>query len=305
MNTSMVHSINVAPSMRSIQIITNCLLLFAVLRTTAFAFPSSLHYGSGALSTTASRSDGSYRKFVRALNQYTRVGDSREMSSAVSSNTESQKNFSELPMRSGGPLKTFSDGYSRLTSEHYLLMAFLQAGFLASAADITTQTLEGASPLDIGHVAAMATVASTMSGGMNAVWLRQLEQAFPGTKTREVATKTLIHAILLASIINSAYLVGVPLFTEYFYNGSGGFSLPPMDPSILSGGWTLDEFIILTKLEVMMFIPYNTLAFKFIPPQVRPLTHAAVSAIFNIAISAVTLGYFNIWCERATALFSS
>lgn len=297
--------------MRSIQIITNCLLLFAVLRTTAFVIPSSLHYGSCALpTTTANRSNGSHRKFfVRALNQSTRVGDSRAISSTVSSNTKNAgdlpKNFSKLPERSGGPLKTFSEGYSRLTSEHYLLMAFLQAGFLASVADVTTQTLEGASPLDFGHVAAMATVASTMSGVMNAVWLRQLEQAFPGTKTREVVTKTLIHAIVLASIINSAYLVGVPLFTEYFYSGSGGFSLPPMDPSILSEGWTLDEFIILTKLEVMMFIPYNTLAFKFIPPQVRPLTHATVSAIFNIAISAVTLGYFDIWCERATALFSS
>jgi hypothetical protein len=296
--------------MRSIQIITNCLLLFVVLRATAFVIPSSLHYGSGALSTTTYKSNArSHRKFVRALNQSTRVGDSGDISSAASSNTEEDgdllKNFSELPKQSGGPLKAFSEGYSRLTSEHYLLMAFLQAGFLASVADVTTQTLEGASPLDMGHVAAMATVASTMSGVMNAVWLRQLEQAFPGTKTREVATKTLIHAILLASIINSAYLVGVPLFTEYTYNGSGGLSLPPMDPSILSGGWTLDEFIILTKLEVMMFIPYNTLAFKFIPPQVRPLTHAAVSAIFNIAISAVTLGYFDIWCERAMALISS
>jgi hypothetical protein len=183
-------------------------------------------------------------------------------------------------------------------------MAFLQAGFLASVADVTTQTLEGATPLDIGHVAAMATVASTMSGVFNAVWLRQLEQAFPGTMTREVVTKTLLHAVIIASIINSAYLVGVPLFTEYFYGGSGAFSLPPMDPAILSGGWTLDEFIILTKLELLMFIPYNALAFKFVPPQVRPLTHAAISAIFNIAVSAVTLGYFNIWCERATTLFS-
>jgi hypothetical protein len=84
----------------------------------------------------------------------------------------------------------------------------------------------------------MATVASTMSGVMNAIWLRQLEHNFPGTKTREVATKTLIHAIISASIINSTYLVGVPLFTEYFYGGSS-FLLPPiMDLSILSGGWT-------------------------------------------------------------------
>jgi hypothetical protein len=290
--------------MRSIRIITNSLLLFAVVRTTAFVIPSSSHYGA-ALSTTT-RSNVNQCKLVRALNQSSRVGDSRDIPSAVSSNTQDAGDllgkFSEPLQRSSDPLKILSEGYSRLTSEHYLLMAFLQAGFLASVADITTQTLEGAIPLDIGHVAAMATVASTMSGVFNAIWLRQLEQAFPGTETREVATKTMLHAVIIASIINSAYLVGVPLFTEYCYGGS--FSLPPMDASILSGGWTFDEFIILTKLELLMFIPYNALAFKFVPPQVRPLTHAAVSAIFNVAVSAVTLGYFNIWCERATTLFS-
>jgi len=179
-------------------------------------------------------------------------------------------------------------------------MAFLQAGFLASGADLTTQTLEGASPIDVSHLAAMATVASTMSGCMNAVCLRQLENAFPGTDTKEVASKTVIHAILVANIINSVYLIGVPLLTECY--GKGVF---PTDPSLILGGWKLEEFVTLTKLEVLMFIPYNTLAFKYIPPQVRPLTSATVSALFNVAISAVTLGYFNVWCERISAFTSS
>ena len=42
--------------------------------------------------------------------------------------------------------------------------------------------------------------------------------------------------------------------------------------------------------------------FKFVPPQVRPLTHAAISATFNVAVSAVTLGFFDTWCERAIHL---
>ena len=135
-----------------------------------------------------------------------------------------------------------------------------------------------------------------MSGGANAVWLRQLEEAFPGKAARMVAAKTLIHAVILASIINSAYLVGVPLITHSLAAGA----LPPLtDPSAYVAGWSLDEFITLTKLEVAMFIPYNTLAFKFVPPRVRPLTHAMVSATFNVAVSAVTLGYFDAWCERA------
>ena len=52
-------------------------------------------------------------------------------------------------------------------------------------------------------------------------------------------------------------------------------------------------------------VPYNTIAFKFVPPQVRPLTHATVSATFNVAVSAVTLGYFDTWCDRAVHLFGA
>ena len=95
----------------------------------------------------------------------------------------------------------------------------------------------------------------------------------------------MIHAVILASIINSAYLAGVPALTDIYSSG-----LP-----IREGveGWTVPEFITLTKLEVCMFIPYNTLAFSFVPPRVRPLTHAMVSATFNVAVSAVTLGYWD------------
>ena len=130
-----------------------------------------------------------------------------------------------------------------------------------------------------------------MSGGANAIWLRQLEDKFPGRETDAIVKKTMIHAVILASIINSAYLAGVPALTDIYSSG-----LP-----ITEGveGWTVPEFITLTKLEVCMFIPYNTLAFNFVPPRVRPLTHAIVSATFNVAVSAVTLGYFDTWCARA------
>lgn len=226
------------------------------------------------------------------------------------------------------PLVALSDGYSSLVKEHYLPMAFIQAGVLASSADIATQMMESSmrtptpytmlmtilhnnpmlselvSPpadpvVSVPHVLAMALVASSFSGGANAVWLRQLEDAFPGKGARAVAAKTLIHAVILASIINSAYLIGVPLFTAFFASGH----LPPLsNPSAYFAGWTLDEFITLTKLEVAMFIPYNTIAFKFVPPRVRPLTHAMVSATFNVAVSGVTLGYFDAWVERAMSI---
>ncbi len=217
----------------------------------------------------------------------------------------------QQPTIAENPLQRFSTEYSRWTQEHYLVMAFVQAATLPSLADLSTQSMELASgtagALNIGHVAAMATVASTMSGVMNAIWLRQLEDRFPGKETSMVITKTMIHAVIIASIINSAYLVGVPLLTDHVFCSDHSAWLSSLllhshntfDWSILRGGWTWDEFVILTKLEVAMFIPYNTLAFKYVPPSIRPLTHAAISATFNVAVSAVTLGYFNTWCERA------
>ncbi len=202
-------------------------------------------------------------------------------------------------------LEKFSAGYQRLTKEHYLPMAFGQAAFLASLADIITQSLEshGNIPIDFAHVLAMATVASTMSGVMNAIWLRQLEAAFPGKGSKEVFLKTMIHAVILASIINSAYLAGVPFLTSA-YTSTAEFMALLEHPMKAFESWTMDEFITLTKLEICMFIPYNTLAFNYVPPSVRPLTHAAVSATFNVAVSAVTLGYFDKWVYNAMHMFN-
>ena len=94
---------------------------------------------------------------------------------------------------------SLSEAYSNLVSEHYLPMAFLQAGVLASSADVATQLLERSTamptnpmveflmpvllkfhlveiptpePVNVAHVFAMASIASTMSGAANAVWLR-------------------------------------------------------------------------------------------------------------------------------------
>jgi len=278
---------------------TFVLLLSAASTASAFvplSSPSSHHHQQQASKTFTRRNNGNL------LQQSSSSAQGLNLSSRAE---DSQSCLSEPSLKN--PLTQLSEGYTRLTADHYLLMAFVQAGFLASSADMATQVLEGGTnpAIDFTHVAAMATVASTMSGAMNAVWLRQLEQAFPGTATKEVAAKTLIHAVILASLINSAYLVGVPLFGSYFTAIQNGafHSLPPLDLSVVFAGWNMDEFLTLTKLEILMFIPYNTLAFKFVPPQVRPLTHAAVSATFNVAVSAITLGYFNTWCERGLSLF--
>ncbi len=123
--------------------------------------------------------------------------------------------------------------YQQLVKDHYVPMACLQAAILAGGADVATQTLEHAQALDWSHVGAMSTVASTMSGGANAIWLRMLEEQYPGRETDAIIKKTMIHAVILASIINSAYLAGVPALTDIYSSG-----LP-----ITEGveGWTLPD----------------------------------------------------------------
>ena len=49
--------------------------------------------------------------------------------------------------------------------------------------------------------------------------------------------KTLIHAFIVASIINSAYLIGVPLITECLAAGA----LPPLP---------ISDFVEVSTLEV-------------------------------------------------------
>ena len=61
------------------------------------------------------------------------------------------------------PLAALSDGYSELVKEHYLPMAFVQAGILASGADTATQVMESADPVVVAHVLSMATAASMRS----------------------------------------------------------------------------------------------------------------------------------------------
>ena len=286
-------------TMRSFQSIVQYCLFSVVTRASAFVAPSALLHGE-LIAATSPKSNPKYSKVV--VNQSSRVGGtSIDVPSTNDSSAEDVLKQFTAPPRTSSPLEKFSEGYSRLTSEHYLLMAFVQAGFLGMYQLKCSRMLHH---LTLGMSQLWLSLASLMSGVANAVWLRQLEQAFPGTKTREVATKTLIHAIIIASIINSAYLIGVPVLDEYVY-GVNGLSLPPLDISVLRGGWSLEEFITLTKLEILMFIPYNTLAFKFVPPSIRPLTHAAISATFNVAVSAVTLGYFHVWCDRATSLMFS
>jgi len=201
---------------------------------------------------------------------------------------------------------TLGEKYSKLTSDYYLTMAFLQSAVIALGADVLTQKLEGTDPIDFGHVFAIMVVAATVSGSMNAFFLRKLENILPGKGTKNVAIKSIVSTFLIGGAINAAYLIGVPLLDSTIFNFNDaivGPHLPPMDTDVIFKGWTTSEFITLTKVECLMFLPYHSLAYNFVPPQLRPLTQAGMAGTFNVIVSAVTLGFFDIWCDRTVCFF--
>lgn len=192
------------------------------------------------------------------------------------------------------PLARVADAYLELTRAHYLEAAVLQCGVLTSCADVATQCMHGLplAEVDASHVAAMATVAASLSGGANAVWLRMLEEAHPGPDMGPVARKTAMHWAGPAAFINAHYLMAVPVLTALY--GGGGL---PADATALADGFSAEGFEHLMLIELGMFVPYNLLAFRVVPPRIRPLTAALLSATFTVLVSALTLGYGDVLGE--------
>mmetsp|Transcript_38266 Transcript_38266/g.38647 ORF Transcript_38266/g.38647 Transcript_38266/m.38647 type:complete len:334 (-) Transcript_38266:154-1155(-) len=219
----------------------------------------------------------------------------------------SSQNSEEREIVNNNIISSVSTTYSQLSRDFYLPLSFFQSSTIACFADIIVQHLEGADPIDFSHVLAMMTIAATASGCFNAYFLRKLENKYPGKEGQDVAIKAFVSTIILGGAINLAYLVGVPLLTcsVFAFGGAGSAvpdavpHLPLLDSAHILEGWNLDEFITLTKVECLIFAPYHSIAFNFVPPQVRPLTQAGIAGVFNIIVSAVTLGYFNIWVDRA------
>lgn len=189
------------------------------------------------------------------------------------------------------PLKTFrSEGmqlraqvyYQELldSSEHaYVLIAAAQSCVLGATADAASQNMLW-HHVDYSHVGAMALLAACLSGGLNAVWLRHLEQRVPGQSSRAVLTKTAADYCIAGVIANSMYLIGIPLLTAAFAGDGIG---------ALLDGWTPENFRAVMLLEACTFAPYNLCAFRLVPPDMRPLAAAAVSATCTVVLSGITL----------------
>ena len=176
--------------------------------------------------------------------------------------------------------------YTQQSEGSHVAIAGLQTGLLSGAADVASQQMHGL-PIDLAHVAAMATIAAALSGSLNAVWLGYLEDAFPGTSHGAILQKTLCDYIFCATSFNTAFLALVPVLTA-LYSGQ------PLDEALSLWGWSREGFQSCMLLELCTFSPYNLLAFRAVPLRFRPVTSSILSAVCTIVVSGVTLGY---WCS--------
>ena len=179
--------------------------------------------------------------------------------------------------------QSIGDLYRRAASSKRIETAALQAGLLGGGSDAISQSLH-ALPLDSSHVAAMSVLSAVLSGAFNCLWLERLESAIPGPSPRAVLSKTVADYTIAGTLANSAYLVAVPALTALFAGASAADALT-MD------GWTVDGFRAVMLIELCTFAPYNLFAFRLVPPRMRPLSAAAVSASCTVALSGVTLGF--------------
>jgi len=117
----------------------------------------------------------------------------------------------------------------------------------------------------------MATVGGLVSGMGGALWLRVLEKHYGTSVAPDVVLrKTATDYLCWAPLANSAYLYGLPILT-----GCGH------EAALLS---LQHGFVSVMAMEMAIFMPYNLIAFEHVPVAIRPLTSAALAALFTIGV---------------------
>ena len=98
--------------------------------------------------------------------------------------------------------------------------------------------------------------------------------------------KSLADYLVCAPIVLSGYLVLVPLLTLLLTLLFGGASLDAVGSSLSSAGsgWTHEGFQSAMLLNLCTFQPYNLLQFSCVPPSLRPLGGACVSAASTVLL---------------------
>lgn len=178
------------------------------------------------------------------------------------------------PQVTGG--RGFLASYRQLATTHYLPVSACQSAVLRGGSDVAHQLMEHTLDIDIGHALAMGSIGLCISGLCGSLWLQHLERRLGCSSVggfRTVLAKSAADYTCWAPVANSAYLLGVPALTT----GDVGAALASMDTSLPSA----------MGLELLIFVPYNLIAFSLVPPALRPSVQAVLACVFTVGLSTL------------------
>lgn len=166
----------------------------------------------------------------------------------------------------------------------YLVRAAMFSCLLRGGSDLAANMMMKGDA-DFSHVAAMGTVGLVFSGLVGASWLASLEQRLgSGTNHKDIVSKAAADYILYAPVANSVYLFLVPLLSAVFAHHAqvdlGALALH-------SANTWKEGFGSAMQLEAELFVPYNLVAFRLVPPALRPQTQACMCAAFTFGMSGL------------------
>ena len=193
----------------------------------------------------------------------------------------------------------FASSYLNAMQDHYYPTTCLQALVLVSIGDVLAQYIEPSRAnsttysLDWRRTLRTGMLGIVIGGLGDAMWLRYLEE--PGLSDpilRAVDSYSMVHeftldpdsllvvlkafldAFVWAPIANTLYLVLTPL--------SEGVDLASVSESLS------ENFLPVMQSELSVCLPYNLLAFAFLPPFLRPFATGLFSMFFSTYLSWIT-----------------
>jgi hypothetical protein len=174
--------------------------------------------------------------------------------------------------------------YRAALEHNYYLGAFVTGGVMRMIGSIIAQTIlilrgrqTGISPAAILQLAFLGLV----GGVSNAAWYQFLDasmhrlglsaHASQETPLHDVVLKTAVTFLVWAPLINSAYLLAMPLLR--------GEELSMALANLHVQFWPV------TLLEFVCFVPYNLLAFKALALPLRAPVQACVAGAFSVGLA--------------------
>mmetsp|Transcript_16226 Transcript_16226/g.51768 ORF Transcript_16226/g.51768 Transcript_16226/m.51768 type:complete len:205 (-) Transcript_16226:197-811(-) len=152
----------------------------------------------------------------------------------------------------------------------------VQGGFLGGTGDAIAQRLERRADteparVDARRLAGASALGVLFSGFIYPPLYALLEGLWPGTAFRAVAAKACSDVLLLGIFGNATSI-------------SGRLLLAGRAPSEVTRSVRETMPSVLVN-EVRVWLPYNLLAFRFVPTAVRPTTTAFLSLLWQVYIS--------------------